>query len=151
MQGAAVLLFLNILKMENEKTVNYYQVDLFNIFFLIGAHSLLMYAGILPKMDYSGSPEIVAFEEAIFSTGFIGPIMAITYFSSGILMLFNRTAPLGLVLLAPFVVAILFTHLMLNGIPLLGILIAALWALFAWQFRKAYQPMWNFGDEREEK
>ena len=121
---------------------------IYSIFFLlIGAHSLLMYAGILPAMDYSGSPEIVAFEEAIFSTGFIGPIMAVTYFSSGILMLFKRTTPLGLVLLAPFVLVILFTHLMLNGKPPLGIIIAFLWGLISWQFRKAYIPMWNYSNE----
>ena len=106
-----------------------------------------MYAGVLPKMDYSGSPEIVAFEDAIFSTGFIGPIMAVTYFSSGILMLFNRTAPLGIVLLAPFVLVILFTHLMLNGNPPFGIFIAFLLGVFAWQFRDAYRPMWNFRNE----
>lgn len=120
-------------------------------FFLIGAQSLLMYAGVLPKMDYSGSPEIVAFEEAIFSTGFIGPIMAITYFTSGILMLFNRTAPLGLVLLAPFVLVILFTHLMLNGNPPLGIFVISLWGLFAWQYRAAYHPMWNYHSESKNK
>lgn len=59
-------------------------------------------------------------------------------------MLFNRTAPLGIVLLAPFIVVILFTHLMLNGNPPFGILLAVLLGLFAWQFRDAYQPMWNY-------
>lgn len=113
-------------------------------FLLMGAHSLLVYAGILPHTDYPGSPEIKAFTEAIFSTGFIGPIMSITYFSSGILMLFNRTAPLGIILLAPFIVVILFTHLMLNGNPAIGIMTASLLGLFAWQYRKAYQPMWNY-------
>ena len=115
------------------------------LFLLMGAHSLLVYAGILPHNNgYPGSPEIKAFTEVIFSTGFIGPIMSITYFSSGILMLFNRTAPLGIVLLAPFVVVILFTHLMLNGNPAIGIITALLLGVFAWQFRKAYQPMWNY-------
>jgi hypothetical protein len=116
-------------------------------FFLIGAQALLVLAGILPHSGYPGSPESKAFTDAVFSTGFIGPIMSITYVSSGILMLFNRTAPLGIVLLAPFVVVILFTHLMLNGTPALGIIIASLLGLFAWQFRKAYQPMWNYQNE----
>jgi len=116
-------------------------------FFLIGAQALLVSAGILPHSDYPGSPESKAFTDAIFSTGFIGPIMSITYVSSGILMFFKRTAPLGIVLLTPFVVVILFTHLMLNGTPVLGILIASLLGLFAWQFRSAYQPMWNYQKE----
>lgn len=59
-------------------------------------------------------------------------------------MIFNRTAPLGIVLLAPFVVVILFTHLMLNGSSLFGILLASLLGVFAWQFREAYRPMWNY-------
>ena len=113
-------------------------------FFAIGAQALLVYAGILPKSEYPSSPESKEFTEAIFATGFIGPIMSITYFVSGILMIFNRTAPLGLVLLAPFIVVILFTHLMLNGSPPFGILMASLWLLFAWRFRSAYQPMWNY-------
>lgn len=113
-------------------------------FFLIGAQSLLVLAGILPASEFPGSPETKAFTEAIFATGFIGPIMSITYVASGILMLFNRTAPLGIVLLAPFVVVILFTHLMLNGSPAFGILLAAFLGLFAWQFRDAYQLLWNY-------
>lgn len=117
-------------------------------FFLIGAHALLVSAGILPHSEYPGSPESKAFAEAVFSTGFIGPIMSITYVASGILMLFKRTAPLGIVLLVPFVVVILFTHLMLNGNPVFGIILASLLGLFAWQFRKAYQPMWNYQDEK---
>jgi hypothetical protein len=116
-------------------------------FFLIGAHSLLMLAGILPASEFPGSPETKAFTEAIFATGFIGPIMSVIYVGSGILMIFNRTAPLGIVLLAPFVVVILFTHLMLNGNPVFGILLAALLGLFAWQFREAYQPMWNYRND----
>ncbi len=103
-----------------------------------------MVAGILPASEFPGSPETNEFTNAIFATGFIGPIMSVTYVASGILMLFNRTAPLGIVLLTPFIVVILFTHLMLNGNPPFGILLAALLGIFAWQFREAYQPMWNY-------
>ena len=120
-------------------------------FFVIGAQALLMYVGILPKVEYPSSPESKEFTEAIFATGFIGPIMSITYFVSGILMIFNRTAPLGLVILAPFIVVILFTHLMLNGSPSYGIMMAVLWGLFAWQFRDAFKPMWNYKDAKEDK
>lgn len=48
-------------------------------FFLIGAHSLLVLAGIFPSYEFPCSPETKAFMEAIFATGFIGPIMSITY------------------------------------------------------------------------
>lgn len=116
------------------------------LFLLIGAQALLVYAGFLPKSEYPSSPESKEFTDAIFATGFIGPIMSITYFVSGILILIKRTAPLGLVLLAPFIVVILFTNLMLNGNVAFSVLITSFWVLFIWRFRKAYQPMWNYRD-----
>jgi len=116
------------------------------LFLLIGARSLLVIAGLLPSSEYPGSPEAKAFAEAIFAQGFISPLMSITFFASGILIIIKRTAPLGLVLLAPFIVAILFTHLIFEPNPLFGILLALLWFLFAWRFRKTYQPMWNYRD-----
>jgi hypothetical protein len=116
-------------------------------FFLIGAQAILASAGVLSSSEFPGSPETKEFTDAIFATGFIGPIMSVTYVVAGILMLFYRTAPLGIVLLAPFIVVILFTHMMLNGSPAFGILLAALLGLFAWQFREAYRPMWNYQNE----
>lgn len=116
------------------------------LFLLIGARSLLVIAGLLPGSEYPGSPEAKAFAEAIFAKGFISPLMSVTFFAAGILIFIKRTAPLGLVLLAPFIVSILFTHLMFEPNPIFGILIALLWLLFAWRFRKAYQPMWNNRD-----
>ena len=116
------------------------------LFLLIGARSLLVIAGLLPGSEYPGSPEAKAFAEAIFAKGFISPLMSVTFFIAGILIFIKRTAPLGLVLLAPFIVSILFTHLMFEPNPIFGILIALLWLLFAWRFRKAYQPMWNNRD-----
>ena len=114
------------------------------LFLLIGARSLLVIAGVLPSSEYPGSLEAKAFAEAIFSKGFVSPLMSITFFVSGILIIIKRTAPFGLVLLAPIVLSILLTHLMFEPNPLFGIFIASLWALFAWRFRKAYQPMWNY-------
>lgn len=119
------------------------------LFFLIGARSLLVMAGLMPSPEYSGSPEAKAFAEAIFSKGYISPLMAITYFVAGILIIIKRTAPLGLVILAPFIVSILLTHLMFEPNPIFGIIIALLWVLFAWRFRKTYQPMWNYRDTIE--
>lgn len=122
------------------------------LFFFIGAKSLLVIVGLLPSSEYPGSPEAKAFAEAIFSKGFISPLMSITYFVSGILIIIKRTAPFGLVLLAPFILSILLTHLMYEPNPIFGIIIALLWLLFAWRYRKAYQPLWNYTDaENNEK
>lgn len=146
-----MLTFLNHKNMRIFKILTFGRWIYATFFLLIGAQALLVYAGVLPKSEYPGSPESKEFTEAIFATGFIGPIMSITYFVSGILMIFNRTTPLGLVLLAPFIVVILFTHLMLNGSPAFGILMASLWVVFAWHFRKAYQLMWNYGQNTAQR
>ncbi len=120
------------------------------LFIIIGARSLLVIAGQFPGSEYPGSPEAKAFAEAIFAKGFISPLMSITFFVSGILIIIRRTAPFGLVILAPFIVGILLTHLMFEPNPTFGILIALLWIVFAWRFRKAYQPMWNYRDTENE-
>lgn len=72
------------------------------LFILIGVRSLLIIARLVPSTEYPGSPEARAFAESIFATGFISPLMSITFFISGILIIIKRTASFGLVLLAPF-------------------------------------------------
>lgn len=115
------------------------------LFLLIGAHALLATFGFLPKGDYPSSPESAEFTQALFGSGFIGPLMSVTYFVSGLLIVIRRTTPLGLVLLAPFVVGIFFTNLLLNGSLASAFIITGVWLLLAWQVRSAYQPMWNYG------
>ena len=117
-------------------------------YIMIGIQALAVLAGVTAMPDYGLSPENAAFQNALNQTGFITPIMGLSYVISGSLMLFSRTAPLGIVLLAPFVVVILFTHLMLNGSPAWGMMHAVLLALFAWQHRTAYLPLWNYEIEK---
>lgn len=120
------------------------------LFLLIGAHALLASAGFLPKGEYPSSPESEAFTQALFGSGFVGPLMSVTYFISGLLIIIKRTTPLGLVLLAPFVVGIFFTNIMLNGSLPAAFTITGLWLLLAWHVRSAYRPMWNFNNPPSE-
>ena len=118
---------------------------LYSIFYItVGVLTLLILAGLLSMPNIGISPQNAAFQKALMSTGFIIPILSVTYIVAGGLMLFRRTAPLGIVLLAPFVLVILFTHLFLNGRPACGIMHACLLLLFAWQFRSAFVPLWNY-------
>lgn len=127
------------------KRISFFLRWIYAIFFLlIGARALLILFGFLPPTEYPGSPEVKAFTHAIFETGFISPLMSVTYFVAGILILIKRTAPLGLILLAPFIVSILLTHLMFEPNPMFGIFIFLWWLFLAWQFRSAFQPMWNY-------
>ena len=110
----------------------------------MGVLTFLFLAGLISMPNFQISSQNAAFQEALKSTGFIVPIMALTYVVSGGLMLFRRTAPLGIVLLTPFVLVILFTHLFLNGRPAWGIMHASFLVIFAWQFRSAFVPLWSY-------
>ena len=117
----------------------------------VGAHGLLVMVGWVPTPDYGLSVEEAAFQHALAATDFMFPIIWLAFVAAGILMLFHRTAPLGIVLLAPFVVVILFNHLMLNGDPIWGVMHALLLIVFAWQFRSAYFPLWNYARDGQSK
>ena len=115
---------------------------------LIGVQAALALLGIIPVPQFEMSPQNAAFQAALGESGFIVPLMALCFTAGGSLMIFDRTTPLGIVLLAPFVVVIFFTHLMLDGNVIWGSLHLGLLLLFAWQFRSAYRPLWSHSDRR---
>ncbi len=111
---------------------------------LIGIQTALALLGIIPMPEFEMSRRNAAFQAALGETGFIVPLMALCFSAGGVLMFFDRTTPLGIVLLAPFVVVIFFTHLMLDGSIIWGSAHLALLAMFAWQFRPAIRSLWSY-------
>lgn len=104
--------------------------------------------GIAPPPDIASSPESAAFQQALTRTGFIMPLLSIICIAAGIALLFHRSAPLGIVLLAPAIVVIFLTNLLLTdsliGAGLVwGGLHAGILAALAWHFRTAFAPLWN--------
>lgn len=61
-----------------------------------------------------------AFEKALAETGFMNLLLCAACFAGGGALLFRRTAPLGLVILAPLVIIIFFFSLRDNQELLLG-------------------------------
>lgn len=117
----------------------------YSLFYIsMGFLALLVLTGLSSMPNIGISPQNAAFQEALKATGFIMPILSVTYIGAGGLMLYRRTAPLGIVLLAPFVLVILCTHLFLNGRPAWGVMHACLLLLFAWEFRSAFVPLWSY-------
>ena len=86
------------------------------------------------------------FQVAMEATGFLVPIMLACFLVGGIALFFHRTAPLGIALLAPFVIVIFFYHLMLTGNWPWGTIWAAGLAILAWRYRRAFVPLWNYRD-----
>lgn len=123
---------------------------LYAAFYLVsGAHIALVALGLASPPDFQSSPESGAFQLALARTGFIMPLLSITYIVAGASLLFYRTAPLGIALLAPAMVVIFLTNILLTS-SLLGTGLvwggahASILAALAWHFRAAFPPLWNF-------
>src|SRR4051794_27956383 len=83
------------------------------------------------------------FMRALDEARFVTPLLAITFTLGGGSLLFTRTAPLGLVLLAPPVAVILGFHLFLSGQFIWGPIVATYFLALAWHFRAAFVPLWT--------
>lgn len=93
-----------------------------------------------------GQPTSTAgnFTQALTDSGFIDPLLGLSFLAGGGLLLFSRTVPLGLVLLAPSVVVILFFHLVLSGQYFWGPFVAAYFLLLVWRYRRGFAPLWSY-------
>ncbi|MBN8736962.1 MAG: hypothetical protein J0H27_11925 [Xanthomonadales bacterium] len=113
-------------------------------YLFIGVYLALSLAGIIAPPHPRVSVESAAFQGALGKTGFMFPLLAFTYIASACALFFHRTAPLGLVLLAPVAVIIFFTDTLLDTAWVLGTLNAVVLAALAWHFRSAYRPLFSY-------
>jgi len=118
---------------------------LFGAFYLLsGLHWGSVLLGLGPVPDFKLSEANAAFQGALTVTGFINPLLALTFIVSGACLLWVRTAPLGIVLLAPVMVVILFTNTLLENAAIWGIGHTLALLLLAWHFRTAFYGLWNY-------
>ena len=61
-------------------------------------------------------------------------------------MLFRRTTPLGIVILAPLVIIIFCFHMVITKSYVWGSLNLILLVANAWQFRRAFDQLWNYAE-----
>jgi hypothetical protein len=85
-----------------------------------------------------------AFLDPLMATSFFTPLLAVTYLAGASALLFQRTAPLGIVLLAPAMVVIFLFHLFLTGMVVWGSLWAGALAVLAWGHRDAFRALVTF-------
>lgn len=90
------------------------------------------------------------FQSALEATGFVVPVMLTCYVLGGAALLSSRTAPLGIVVLAPFVTVIFFYHVLLGGSVLWAVFWAAGLLLLAWRFRDAFRGLVSYSDSRRD-
>ena len=87
-------------------------------------------------------PRAAAFAGALFTSGYLFPLLNVTEAVAGVLLLGNRFVPLALAVLAPIVINIVAFHLFLAPSDL-GLALAVLAAelTLAWNRRAAFAPM----------
>ena len=109
---------------------------LFGLFFI--------YSPIMVLVSFGGQhpPETAAaaenFTQALNATGFMNPLLMVTLFVGGAAILFDRTAPVGLLLVAPSVVVIGFFHGFLTQNYVWGSIWPVWFAILAWRYRSVF-------------
>ncbi|MBS0383171.1 MAG: hypothetical protein JSR56_12140 [Proteobacteria bacterium] len=113
-------------------------------YLFVGVYLALSLAGVIAPPHPKVSAASAAFQGALGKTGFMFPLLAFTYMASACALCFHRTAPLGLVLLAPVAIIIFFTDTLLDTAWLFGTLNLVVLAALAWHFRSAYRPLFSY-------
>jgi len=88
--------------------------------------------------------EAGAFTVALTSSHFMDPLVSLVYLVGGGALLLRRSAPLGVIVLTPVVVAIFFFHATLSGQWIWGSVNLTWLLALAWQFRSAFYPLWTY-------
>jgi putative oxidoreductase len=109
------------------------------IFTVFGLNGFLHF---LPMPPMSGPP--ADFFMAMAATHYLLPLLFAAQVIGGVLLLAGIFVPLGLTLLAPVIVNILFFHLTLapSGLPL-AIVVVALELWLAWLYRDKFAPLFS--------
>ncbi|MGH8054017.1 MAG: hypothetical protein ACREP4_08845 [Stenotrophomonas sp.] len=94
--------------------------------------------------DHKEAPAAKVLTTALSDSGIVDPLIASACLAGGVLLLFRRTAPLGIAVLAPLVTGIFIFHLFLNQQWPWGTFHFCYLAVLAWLHRAAFRPLWNY-------
>jgi len=118
---------------------------LFGLFFI--------YAPLMVLIKFGGQnpPETIAaasdFTRSLDKTGFMNPLVIGTMLIGGIALMFRRTTPVGLILLAPSVFVIAGFHWFLTGNIVWGTFWLTWFLLLIWHYRKVFARLWAPTDD----
>ena len=87
------------------------------------------------------TPAAAAFMDALANSGFMDPLLAATFILGGAALLAQRTAAVGIILLAPAVVIIFLFHLSLSGQYIWGTLNLAWLCALGWAYRDRFRDL----------
>jgi len=102
----------------------------------------------LTPMPEGRTPESSAFFAALHASGFMLPLLGLCFLIGGLLLLLDRTAPLGLIFLAPPIVVIPLYNAVLERQPFTsGPFVVAIELFLAWYYWKRFEPLWTGATE----
>jgi hypothetical protein len=109
------------------------------IFIVFGANFFLHFLTMPPMAGDAGT-----FAGILYTTGFL-TIVKVLEITVGAILLFNKTRPLALLLIAPIVVNIFLFEILIAHKPGIGVLILIINAIAIYQNKKYYLPIIGVG------
>jgi hypothetical protein len=107
---------------------------------LIGANGLLH----LKPMPEGTTPAAMAFFAALNASGFMLTLLGMSFLVGGLLLLLDRTAPLGLIVLAPPIVVIPLYNWLLELQPFTsGPFVVAIEVFLVWHYWGRFKSLWR--------
>lgn len=95
-------------------------------------------------MPEGTTAEGIAFFAALHASKFMLPLLGLCFLAGGLCLLLDRTAPLGLILLAPPIVVIPLYNWLLERQPFTsGPFVVTIEILLAWYYWDRFKPLWN--------
>ncbi|MEO6875798.1 MAG: DoxX family protein [Opitutaceae bacterium] len=103
---------------------------------------LNMFLNFIPEPKIELPVGATAFSTALISSGYMMPMIGVTFLLVGLFLVFNRFVPLALALFAPFMVNSILFHVFLEhtGLPM-SLVFLALELFLAWSYRSAFRSM----------
>lgn len=121
---------------------------LFGLFYLYVGVSWFVHKLIgKPWVTPPEPPLAKAITSTFSASGVVDPFIAPACLVGGALLLVQRTAPLGIAVLAPLVTGIFLFHVFLTGSVVWGSLHLGVLAVLAWLHRSAFRPLWSYSGE----
>jgi hypothetical protein len=87
-----------------------------------------------------------AFQGALHRSGFIDPLLAVSFLGGGGALALRRTTPLGLVLLAPAVAVIACDDILLANAAPVGVAVLVVWGLLALRVFPGFRGLWTYSE-----
>ena len=103
---------------------------------------LNMFFNFIPQPKDPIAPAAMEFAGALYKSGYMMPMIGVTFLLVGLMLVTNRFVPLALALFAPFMVNSVLFHLYLerSGLPM-SLVFLALELYLAWSYRSGYRSM----------